>query len=83
MWSPRSQLESWKQLVEGVRFIEKMNANPVDKDAMAREMSPMRSLFTKSAVAKEDLYAGTILQEDHLAFKKSRARASLPIADPS
>ncbi len=59
-----------KQLVEGVRFIEKMNANPVDKDAMAREMSPMRSLFTKSAVAKEDLYAGTILQEDHLAFKK-------------
>ena len=37
---------------------------------MARELAPMRSLFTKSAVAKSDLSAGTMLQEDHLAFKK-------------
>ncbi len=59
-----------KQLVEGVHFIEKMRGNPVDKDAIAREMAPMRSLFTKSAVAKSDLSAGTILQEVHLAFKK-------------
>ena len=59
-----------KQLVEGARFIEQMRANPVDKDSMARELAPMRSLFTKSAVAKSDLSAGTMLQEDHLAFKK-------------
>ena len=59
-----------KQLVEGVRFIEKMRANPLDKDAMALEMAPMRSLFTKSAVAKSDLPAGTTLRENHLVFKK-------------
>ncbi len=59
-----------KQLVEGVRFIEKMRGNPVDKDAIAREMAPMRSLFTKSAVARSDLSAGTVLREVHLAFKK-------------
>jgi N-acetylneuraminate synthase len=59
-----------RQLVEGIRFIEKMKANPVDKNAMAREMAPLRDLFTKSVVAKVDLPAGTILQEEHLAVKK-------------
>ncbi len=58
------------QLVEGVRFIERMNANPVDKDAAAEELSPMRSLFTKSVVARRDLPAGTVLREEHLAVKK-------------
>ena len=62
--------EELKQLAEGVRFIERMRANPVDKDAMAQEMAPMRSLFTKSVVAKSSLSAGTMLQENHLAFKK-------------
>lgn len=33
-----------RQLVEGVRFIEKAK-QPVDKDAMARELEPMRRLF--------------------------------------
>jgi N,N'-diacetyllegionaminate synthase len=33
-----------KQLVEGVRFIEKAK-QPVDKDAMAMELQPMRDLF--------------------------------------
>ena len=59
-----------KQLVDGIRFIEKMNANPVDKDEMAKEMAPLRDLFTKSVVAKRDLKAGTVLREDSLALKK-------------
>lgn len=59
-----------RQLVEGVRFIEKMNANPVDKDAVADEMAAMRDLFTTSVVAKVDLPAGTILQVAHLTVKK-------------
>jgi len=59
-----------RQLVEGVRFIEKVLANPVDKDALAREASPMRDLFTKSVVARQDLPAGTVLAEAHLAVKK-------------
>ena len=59
-----------RQLVEGVRFIEKMKANPVDKDAMAQEMAPLRELFTKSVVARVDLSAGTMLREEHLTVKK-------------
>jgi N-acetylneuraminate synthase len=59
-----------RQLVEGIRFIEKMKANPVDKDTIATEMAPLRSLFSKSLVAREDLPAGTVLHERHLAVKK-------------
>ena len=59
-----------KQLVEGVRFIERMKMHPVDKDAVAQEMAPLRKLFTKSLVARVDLPAGTVLREEHLASKK-------------
>ncbi len=59
-----------RQLVEGVRFIEKMKANPVDKNAIAHEMAPLRNLFTKSIVARKDLPAGTVLKEVHLTVKK-------------
>ena len=59
-----------RQLVEGVRFIEQARSPPVDKDAMANELAPMRNLFMKSIVARTDLPAGTVLQEQHLAVKK-------------
>jgi N,N'-diacetyllegionaminate synthase len=59
-----------RQLVDGVRFIERMQANPVDKDAAAGDAAAMRHLFTKSVVARMDLPAGTVLQRDHLSFKK-------------
>ena len=59
-----------KQLVEGVRFIEKMIAQPVDKDQIAKEMVAMRKLFTKSIVAKIDLPAATVLKREHLTVKK-------------
>lgn len=59
-----------KQLVEGVRFIERMKASPVDKDAMAHDLAPLRDLFTKSVVARHDLPAGTILREEDLVAKK-------------
>jgi N-acetylneuraminate synthase len=58
------------QLVEGIRAIETMKANPVDKDEMARDMAPMRDLFTKSVVARVDLPEGTKLQQEHLTVKK-------------
>lgn len=63
-------IEELKQLVEGVRFVEAMCANPVDKDAMAEEMAPLRRVFSKSVVVRTDLPAGTILQTEHLAGKK-------------
>lgn len=59
-----------RQLAEGIRFIEKMRACAVDKNAMATEMAPLRDLFTKSVVVRLDLSAGTVLQEAHLAVKK-------------
>jgi len=57
-------------LVEGVRFVERARANPVDKDAVAAELSATRSVFTKSVVAARDLPAGTVLRAEHLAVKK-------------
>lgn len=59
-----------RQLVDGIRFIEQMKANPVDKDMMANEMAPLRNLFTKSVVVRTDLPVGTILEEQHLTAKK-------------
>jgi N-acetylneuraminate synthase len=58
------------QLVEGVRFIERMRAAPIDKDRSARELEAMRGIFTKSVVAVGDLAAGTVLDARLLAAKK-------------
>ena len=58
------------QLVKGVRFIEQMRANPVDKEASAAATAPLRRLFTRSLVARTDLPAGAVLARDHLAVKK-------------
>jgi N-acetylneuraminate synthase len=62
--------EELRQLVEGIRIIEKIMDHPVDKDAMAEQMVPVRRLFMKSVVASVDLPAGTRLAEKHVAFKK-------------
>lgn len=59
-----------RQLVEGIRFIEQIRNNPVDKDRLSKEMLPLRGLFTKSAVATVDLPAGTVLSLEHVTFKK-------------
>jgi N,N'-diacetyllegionaminate synthase len=59
-----------RQLVEGIRFIEKMNAHPLEKNVLVSEMKPLRDLFTKSVVARHDLPAGTVLSKEHLSAKK-------------
>jgi N-acetylneuraminate synthase len=63
-------MEELRQLADGVRFVERMRAHPVDKDASARDMAPLRAIFTKSLVASQSLPAGTVLTEAHLAMKK-------------
>jgi N-acetylneuraminate synthase len=63
-------LPELRQLVEGVRFIERAQTHPVDKDRMAEELSGMRRLFTRSVVARVALPAGTTLESGHLALKK-------------
>jgi len=62
--------KEFRQLVDGIRFIERMRAHPLDKDAMAAETAPLRRLFTRSLVARQALPAGTVLSRDHIAVKK-------------
>jgi N-acetylneuraminate synthase len=59
-----------RQLVEGIRFIEAAQAHPVDKEAMAAELDPLRRTFTKSIVARRALPAGAVLAREDLALKK-------------
>lgn len=59
-----------KRLVEGVRFVETALAHPIDKEAMAAELNPLRQMFTKSIVARHALDAGAKLNESDLAIKK-------------
>ena len=59
-----------RQLADGVRFIETMRANPLDKNESARETAPLRKLFTRSLVASQALAAGTVLSRDHVRIKK-------------
>jgi N,N'-diacetyllegionaminate synthase len=59
-----------RQLVEGVRSIEIMNAHPVDKDRAGEELADLRKIFTKSIHVAETLAAGTVLEARHLELKK-------------
>jgi N-acetylneuraminate synthase len=63
-------VDELRQLVDGVRFIERMKANPVQKDDVANEMREVRGLFTKSLVFARDLRAGSVLQKDDFKLKK-------------
>jgi N-acetylneuraminate synthase len=63
-------VDELSQLVQGVRDISRMLASPVDKNTMAQSLEPLRQIFTKSVVAREDLPAGTVLEQRHLAAKK-------------
>jgi N-acetylneuraminate synthase len=59
-----------KQLVEGIRFVEKARAHPVDKDAAANDLADLRRMFGKSLCASRDLAAGARLTEADIALKK-------------
>lgn len=57
-------------LVRGVRAIESMRAHPVDKDALADRLQPMKEVFEKSVVTVEDIPAGTVIEPAMVAVKK-------------
>lgn len=63
-------IDELRALVEAVRAIETMLANTVDKDAVAQELAPLRSVFGKSIAARRDIPAGTALSSADLAAKK-------------
>ena len=57
-------------LVQGIRFIEKMNLKKINKDKLARELEPMRKIFTKSIYYKNDIKKDVRLKKNHLQLKK-------------
>ncbi len=59
-----------KELVAGVRFIERALGSPVDKDWLATRMEGVRRTFGKSIVAARSLREGETLREQDLALKK-------------
>ncbi len=59
-----------RQLVDGVRFLERTHASPVDKDALAADVAPLRRIFTRSIVAARPLAAGTVIGREDLLLKK-------------
>lgn len=64
-------VEELQELVRGIRAIERMLDNPVDKDAQASAMGPMRAIFGKKAVAARDVRAGEPVMRDAVAYKKA------------
>lgn len=63
-------LEELAEVVEGARFIEAINNNPVDKDAQAAGMASLREVFFRSVVPRHNLKAGTTLAATDLTTKK-------------
>lgn len=59
-----------RQLTEGVKFIQTALAHPVEKDSRVLEMGEMRSLFSKSLVARRPLKAGQPLRREDVAARK-------------
>lgn len=57
-------------LVRGVRHIEAMLASPVDKDAAAVLLAPVRALFGRSLVARAPLARGHRLASGDMVAKK-------------
>ncbi len=57
-------------LCDGVAFLETARNHPVNKDEMARDLSPMRALFTKSVAMLRTRAEGHVLVLDDLGPRK-------------
>lgn len=63
-------IDELAQLCRGAEFLRTARAHPVDKDAMAHELAPVRAVFSKSAVAARRLPAGHRIGPGDLAARK-------------
>jgi N,N'-diacetyllegionaminate synthase len=63
-------LEELAKAVEGIRFTERVRANPVDKEASAARYQDLRSVFNQGLVAAQDLAAGSLLEPESLSTRK-------------
>ena len=63
-------VEEFAKTVEGIRFIETMRANPVDKETTAEAYDDLRNMFSQGLVAARDLPAGALLDRASLSTRK-------------
>ena len=59
-----------KQLVEGIRYIETLLSNPVDKSILNPLTSPLREMFMKSVFTNQDIKQGETFTQQHVTTKK-------------
>jgi N-acetylneuraminate synthase len=59
-----------KQLVEGIRYIEKINANPIDKAVIDENAQSLRDIFMKSIFSRSSISAGQQITIDMIVMKK-------------
>ena len=62
--------EKFAEMIRGIRYISKMNNNPVNKDMVSSELSRSSLIFSKSVCARVPIVKGTVLTREMLALKK-------------
>jgi sialic acid synthase SpsE len=62
--------DEFERLVKEIRNLEIALISQVNKSKKANELKEMKAIFEKSIVTTTSLKAGTILEENHLAYKK-------------
>jgi N-acetylneuraminate synthase len=60
----------FRELIDGVRFVEKALSNPFKKDQSAYELEDLRKIFTKSLFAASDIAAGQTIKMNDINVKK-------------
>lgn len=63
-------IEELKTIVDGVRFINKMNNNPYDKSRLSCDLNNLKHIFSKSIYIVGNLEAGDVLKEENISIKK-------------
>jgi N-acetylneuraminate synthase len=71
-------IDEMKTLAEGIRFIEVMRDNPLDKDDLAAAAQPLRQIFMKGLFAISDISAGETLGAHNVGARKPLA--GIPVA---
>lgn len=74
-------LEELRQIVEGVKFIEKMLAAEEDKSELSEEAVTLRTIFSKSLYAKRNLEMGDVLDETTVAIKKPFVKDGISVEE--
>ena len=58
------------ELVKGIRLIENIISNPVDKNRLTEEQINNKKLFEKSIFVSKDMKVGDIIKSNNLEYKK-------------